>query len=697
MSDFYEELSNAITLRAEGNSAFRLEAFGEEAAERLESAEVVQDVTVVALRCLGRRGSRLGLLGYAEDAADSSLVVLCHAFYDAPDVMLSTADARAAFKAAVGFIEQSADGHLNEVLETSSREAEHARYFRGLLTRDRRNSLEKVTRFKFILLSDGTVSGKIRSFESDEVCGLPASYAIWDLGRFEELARSESGQDDYDVDITKWLPEGLPCLPAASTESATQSYLAVLPARLLADVFNEHGSQLLESNVRTFLSARGKVNRGIQRTLANEPEKFLSFNNGLTTTATGVVIEGNPDGPRITSLRNWQIVNGGQTTASIAHFVRTQRDAAIDDVYVPMKLVTVEPASASDTVSSISRYANSQNAVSEADLFSNSPFHIRLEQISRRLLAPALSGQQVHTKWFYERARGQWENQRNAGPASHARRFELEYPKRQRITKTDWAKYAFSWGKRPHEVSRGAQTNFMAFARLASELWEKDENQFGDAYFRAGIAKAIFYAEARSLVMAADWYSTGYLANIVTYSISRFVCEVESCFPGRKYDLERVWRQQGLSEPSRASLGAIAREMQEFLTDPARPQANVTQWAKQEEAWRRAQLRPATLHPSIEADLIDTEDERARTKDARRERAVDTGMEAIARVLAVERSVWAKAMAGVAGRNILSPTDRDIMALVAAGKVPTDRQAIRVWRTLERCVDAGALTTDDLA
>ena len=696
MSDFYGELSNAITLRAQGNSAFRLEAFGEEAAERLESAEVVQDLTIVALRCLGRKGSRLSLLGYAEDSADSSLIILCHVFYDPPGLMLSTADARAAFKAATGFIEQSADGHLIDSLEMSSREAEHARYFRDLLRRDQRNSLETVTRFKFILLSDGTVSGKLRSFDSDEVCGLPASYAIWDLGRFEELARSESGQDDYDVDITKWLPEGLPCLPAASTESTTQSYLAVLPARLLADVFNEHGSQLLESNVRTFLSARGKVNRGIQRTLASEPEKFLSFNNGLTTTATGVVVEGGADGPRIMSLRNWQIVNGGQTTASIAHFVRTQRDAAIDDVYVPMKLVTVEPANASETVSSISRYANSQNAVSEADLFSNSPFHIRLEQISRRLLAPALNGQQVHTKWFYERARGQWENQRNAGPASHVRRFELEYPKKQRITKTDWAKYAFSWGKRPHEVSRGAQTNFMAFARLASELWEKDENQFGDAYFRAGIAKAIFYAEARALVMAAEWYSTGYLANIVAYSISRFAHEVESRFPGRKYDLEQIWRQQGLSEPSRGSLSTIAREMHLLLTDPARPQANVTQWAKQEEAWRRAKLRPVTLHPAIESDLIDVDEVRIRAKDAKRERAVDTGMETIARVLAVERSVWGKALTTVAGRNVLSPTDRDIMELVAAGKIPTDRQAIRAWRALERCVDEGALAEDDL-
>lgn len=691
MPDFYAEFSNAVALRAEGNSAFRLDAFGEEAAERLESAEVVQDLTIVSLRCIGRRGAKLGLLGYAEDPADSSLIIVCHAMYDQPGATLSTAEARAAFKAGVGFIEQSVDGYLADTLELSSREAEHARYFREILRRSQRNSLDTIARFKFILISDGQVSGRIRSFENDEVCGLPASYSIWDLGRFEELARSESGQDDYDVDLTKWLPDGLPCLPAASSDASTKSYLAVLPARLLADVFNEHGSQLLESNVRTFLSARGKVNRGIQRTLSSEPEKFLSFNNGLTTTATGVVVEDAASGPRIMSLRNWQIVNGGQTTASIAHFARTQKSSAIDEVYVPMKLVTVEPASASETVSSISRYANSQNAVSEADLFSNSPFHIRLEQISRRLLAPTLGGGHASSKWFYERARGQWENQRNAGPSSHVRRFELEYPKKQRITKTDWAKYAFSWGKRPHEVSRGAQSNFMSFAKLASELWEKDQEQFGDSYFRSGVAKAIIYAETRALVMTADWYSTGYLANIVTFAIARFAHEIDVRYQGHKYDLERVWKRQALSDPTRASLELIARSMQGLLTDDDRPQANVTQWAKQEEAWRRAKLVVVTVHPGLESDLVDADEDRTRNRDSKRERQVDSGLEIVSRVLSIERSTWTSLLSSTETARLLSPTDVGVIQWVASGKVPSDLQAARAWRALQRCVDEGVL------
>lgn len=696
MSDFTEEFTNAITIRAEGNAAFRLEAFGEEVKERLESAEVVQDLTIVPLQCIGRNRAALRVLGYAEDTADSSLVVLCSAFYDETGVTLTTADARAAFKAGAGFIEQSANGYLIENLEISSAEAEHARFFRDILARDPRNSLEKIVRLKFILVTDGTMSGRLRSFDSDQIANLPASYAIWDVARFEELAHSVTGQDDYDVDITRWMPDGLPCLPAASTGASMKSYLAVIPGRLLAEVFNEHGSQLLESNVRTFLSARGKVNRGIQRTLANEPEKFLAYNNGLTTTATGVDINDTPTGPKIVSLHNWQIVNGGQTTASLAHFIRTARGADIDSVYVPMKLVTVEAEDSTDVVSAISRYANSQNSVNEADLFSNSPFHVRLEQISRRLLAPAREGENHQSKWFYERARGQWENQRNAGPVSHVQRFDREYPKKQRITKTDWAKYAFSWSKRPHEVSRGAQSNFMSFAKLASDMWDKDESQFGDAYFRTGVAKAIMYTETRAAIIASDWYSTGYLANIVTYAVSRFALELELRFPGRKYDFEKVWKRQGLSETSRTSLVEVANAMHLLLTDPSRPQSNVTQWAKQEEAWKRAQRVAVSVPSEVENDLIDSAEARSQRVSARRERQIDTGLETVTRVMMVQQSVWADVLRLSSGAGILSPTDLGIIQTVVGGGVPSDRQAARAYRVLERYLDEGLIATADL-
>ncbi len=696
MADFHEEFLNSITLRAHGNSGFQVTAFGEEVAERLEEAEVALDLTVIALQCTGRHRRKLRLLGYAEDAADSSLVILCAAFYGEPGKTLTKTEAESVFSSARGFIEQSADGYLIDALEISSAEAEHARYFQELLSREQRNSLSRVERFKFILATDGTMSERIRSIPTDELCGRPASYAIWDLRRFEDLTMSESGQDDFEVDLTKWLPAGLPCLVGSESDSRAKSYLAVIPGKLLADLYAEYGSQLLESNVRTFLSARGKVNRGIQSTLASQPDMFLAYNNGLTTTATGVeMIEGS-GGTRIRTLHNWQIVNGGQTTASLAHFIRGAGTRDVDDVYVAMKLVTVEPETASEMVASISRFANSQNAVSEADLFSNSPFHVRLEQISRRIMAPPAEGHQYQTKWFYERARGQWENQRNAGTAADAKRFELEYPKRQRLTKTDWAKFAFCWSQRPHEVSKGAQSNFMAYAKVANDLWEKDPDQIGDAYFRTGVGKAIMFNDVREAILSAEWYATGYLANIVAYAISRFAFELSRQHPNQKYDFESVWRRQALSQSSRETLLNIAHQMQKVLTSDDRPQANVTQWAKQPAAWEAAKKAGVQLSPYIADDLLGAAEERSRLADAKRERQIDSGLEAASRVLGVAASTWEIVVVEGTRAGILSPTDVALVQLVVKKSMPSDRQALRLVRVLDRCEQEGILPREAL-
>lgn len=691
MANFYEEFSNSVTLRAHGNSGFQLTAFGEEVAERLEEAEVALDLTVIALQCTGRNRRKLRLLGYAEDAADSSLVILCAAFYGEPGKTLTKTEAESVFSSARGFIEQSADGYLIDALEISSAEAEHARYFQELLSREHRNSLSRVERFKFILATDGTMSERIRSIPTDELCGRPASYAIWDLRRFEDLTMSESGQDDFEVDLTKWLPAGLPCLVGSESDSRAKSYLAVIPGKLLADLYAEFGSQLLESNVRTFLSARGKVNRGIQSTLANQPDMFLAYNNGLTTTATGVEMVEDSGGTRIRTLHNWQIVNGGQTTASLAHFIRGAGTRDVDDVYVAMKLVTVEPETASEMVASISRFANSQNAVSEADLFSNSPFHVRLEQISRRVMAPPAEGHQYQTKWFYERARGQWENQRNAGTAADAKRFELEYPKRQRLTKTDWAKFAFCWSQRPHEVSKGAQSNFMAYAKVANDLWEKDPDQIGDAYFRTGVGKAIMFNDVREAILGAEWYATGYLANIVAYAISRFAFELSRQHPNQKYDFEAVWRRQALSQSSRETLLHVAHQMQKVLTADDRPQANVTQWAKQPAAWEAAKKAAVQLPPSIADDLLGATEERSRLVDAKRERQIDSGLEAASRVLGVAATTWETVVVEGTRAGLLSPTDVALVQLVIKKSMPSDRQALRLVRVLDRCVQEGII------
>ena len=682
------ELRNEIKIETAGSTDFEVEAFARVFARRLEEAEQIFDLNVEALQCGGPRGRKLELLGYAEDTTDDSITLLAGRYFGDASTLTLT-DAKDALGRATGFLESAADGWFSENLEPSSREAEYADYFRHRL---RSGTIAKI---RVALITDGLMSERIRTIDSDTVAGVRATFEIWDQRRILELARPDTRSEDIEIDFTRWLPNGLPCLIANSDDSSLPSYLAVLPARVLADVFEEHGSLLLESNVRTFLSARGAVNRGIQETLREAPDRFLAYNNGITTTAVEVTVENVRRGTFIKSIRGWQIVNGGQTTASIAHYLRANKERSVDGVSVQMKLVVVDPDEASGVVHAVAKYANSQNRVSGADLFSTHDFHIRMEQISRRLRAPAKEGQQYRSGWYYERARGQWENDRAArGAMSEQKKFELEYPKSQRITKTDWAKYAYCWGKKPHLVSKGAQSVFADYAVAVDKQWETDDAQFGDGYFRNNIGKALMYEQLRSAVLKQVWYtaSPGYLANIVAYAIARFSLQIETQFGGAKFDFGRVWESQSIDETTLVALLDFAHAAQLHLTDDNRPQANVTQWAKQQACWDQFSRARLQLEVTLQSSLVSAEDARSATRDERKLRVMDTGFENIRRVVSVSRDTWA----AVYRAGQLSPLESDLVQLfgLRSGNVPSEKQASALLRLLDRMADVGAIARE---
>ena len=222
------------------------------------------------------------------------------------------------------------------------------------------------------------------------------------------MHQSAQGREPLELDLREWGVPGVPALKVADSAGDVTTYLAAMPGGLLASLYRQHGSRLLEGNVRSFLTIRGKINQGIRETVMKDPSHFLAYNNGISATASSVEFD---DGS-ITRITDLQIVNGGQTTASLFYATQGRRDVSLDDVFVQMKLVVVSPDEALEMVPRISRYANSQNAVREDDFFSNSPFHVRMEDLSKRLLAPAKAGVNYQTKWYYERTRGQYLNER---------------------------------------------------------------------------------------------------------------------------------------------------------------------------------------------------------------------------------------------------------------------------------------------
>lgn len=328
---------------------------------------------------------------------------------------------------------------------------------------------------------------------------------------------------------------------------------------------------------------------------------FFSYNNSLSATADAVEIDG-PDGAiRILSAQNLQIVNGGQTTASL-HAALKQSPENLDRVHVQVKLTVVPPDASENVVPNISKFANSQNKIDAADFFSNHPFHLRVEEFSRRIFAPPAQGSNRQTMWFYERAKGQYLVARARLSGADRTKFDRECPKSQLFMKTDLAKAEYSFRMKPDTVSKGAQKNFAAFATDIGETWAEQEGGFDEAWFKQMVAKIIVFRALEKAVPRQEWYPGGYRANIITYGIAKLAHDAKE--RGRDIDLNGVWTGQSVPEALMNDLLTACEAAADVLTSPAAGLKNVTEWAKKPACWEavmtsKANYMDAEVGPRI--------------------------------------------------------------------------------------------------
>jgi hypothetical protein len=678
---FYDELMNSVRTGAELDRVFMESAFLNELTDRLVEAEVINSLTPVHFTGSGLRSRRLAVSAYEIDETDDSVAIVVVHFEDGDAVAtLSEAEAKRQFVAAERFIQESLRGTFQEGREESSEEYQ--------LAEELRRRARAVTRYRLYLLCNMSLSSRAKDFPSTFLDGTPVEYHVWDVDRFRRVFESSIGREELTIDLTEWSPNGVPALHALASDGTTSTFLLVLPARLIVDLYGRYGSRLLEGNVRSYLSNRGKVNRGIRETVLSNPDRFLAYNNGITATATAITLQGSA----ITTVTNLQIVNGGQTTASLFYTQRENRSSQqFDKAYLQAKLVVVPPDLAQELVSNISRFANSQNKVSEADFFSNSPFHVRLEELSRRILTPPRPGVTYQTKWFYERVRGQYANERTrTGTAAEEKKFTATYPRTQVITKTDAAKYSVSWARKPHVVSAGAQKNFIAFASEAAEAWEASNESINETYFKHLVAKAILYQSVRASVAQQPWYQRGYLANIVTYTIAKVADTITAAGPG-EFDFDLVWQRQAISEATAGFVLDVAPRVLDVLVSDRRPVANVTEWAKREQCWNAVQAIDLNLPFGLADELVSVTEVRATKRTARVQQRVDDGIQVQAAALAIERDEWLAIQQFAQQRRLLSPAEAGILAVVTRNTpgIPTERQAARLMDLRQRVSSNG--------
>jgi len=545
-----------------------------------ENARECRDVKENAA---GQKMHKINGYALSEGAENLDLFVTIYKGYDEPQ-RISREEVNTAFNQSRRFLNNAFKGYWQDMDESAP-----AYDFAKEICHNR----NELVRANLILLTDGECTVEPPQPERLDKTELLLTYRIIDVCY---LARIEQGEPEpITIDFVQRTGKILPCLSIPTGNEQYETYLAAVPGDVLANIYEEYGARLLEMNVRSFLQFTVGTNKGIRQTILKEPYMFLAYNNGIAATAESVELTA--DGRAIKSLTGLQIVNGGQTTASIFYTHRKDK-ADVSQIFVQMKLSVIQSGNdVGAIVNNISRYANTQNKVSESDLSANSPFHVELEKLSRTIWTPAQPGQNVQTHWFYERARAQYKNAlAREFSSANRKKFELQNPRKQLLAKEDVAKYVNVWSELPWHVVRGSQKNYGVFITSLKTKEQKPTSVF----FEDAIAKAILFRAAEE-VYGRQPKAIGDLRYVtVPYSLAW----LSKILNGR-LDLLKIWRQQRVSDGMRTLLYGLMVAVEQAIKSSATG-ALYGEWAKKEECWK--QLRTKTFSVDfnlIQADLID--------------------------------------------------------------------------------------------
>ena len=675
IESFYNDFRQAVLASADSNLDYIESEFVSAVTNELIESGVIDGFEEAYYKA----AKGIAVDGYWFSESGTALDLFISDFDDrvSPD-SLSQTQIEKIFNRLSSFFIKTVESSLYESLEESS-----PGYGLSREIYDRMNNINSVNLY---LLSDRVMSDRVKELDSKKNNGYTFSYHIWDMNRLHRLQESKSGREELSIDLTEFSVSGLSCLPAHIKASSYQSYLVVMPAEILSELYGKYGSRLLEQNVRSFLQARGNVNKGMRATILNDPEMFFAYNNGITATAKEVKTNNTSNGLFIESLRDLQIVNGGQTTASLFHTKRKDK-ASLENIFVQMKLSVVDDEKSEEVIPKISEYANTQNKVNAADFFSNHPYHVRMEEVSRRMWAPAKKGSQRETKWFYERARGQYADaQSNLTPAER-KKFQALNPKPQMFTKTDLAKFENVWDEHPKYVNLGAQKNFSQYAKRLGEEWDKDQNHFNDQYFKRAIARAIIFRATEKIVSSQSWYNGGYRANIVAYTLALMSYAFQEM--KKVFDVDAIWMKQELGENIESAISQIAFVVHEDINSPPAGISNISEWCKKDYCWLRLQGKVSEVQEILKASKVSFKSKQQASqekKDAKSVRKIDNGIQAQKRVFEIASDSWRKLRVAGTENDLLTKKEIDILKIAEAipRKIPSESQCSILLKILDK-------------
>ena len=567
LEEFLVETRTAVAAQMTEGSPYAELEFCEVVMQHLvEAGMTFEPVSCHFDRRVGNANLRLSGYAMSEDADQLDLFVSLYGGYDVL-TPVSDQEAKLAASQCVRFLEYCASGRLAKKLDPSSDQ-----YSLALVIQEIYDSLDQV---RIFVLTDGFTKSKV--FQSRNISGKSVRLEVMDIERLFRHRSEGKPRDELVIDFNEVSGSPLPCVFVPDETGDYDYALTAIPGEALRFIYEKFGPRLLEANVRSFLSVKARgVNAGIQNTLRNAPERFMAYNNGIVLVADEIKLDLAKDGsPGIAWLKGMQIVNGGQTTASIFFAKKKYGEMDLSKVRVPAKIIVMreqDPVKEEALVSDISRYANSQNAVRQSDLSANKPFHIDVERFSLAVYCPDGTG-----RWFYERAAGSYNTllAREGTTSAKLRALKESVPPSRKITKTDLAKFMTAWNGRPDIVSLGTQKCFERFMLSLGEAEAAGEPILIDpAFFKEVVAKAIIF---KAVHKATRPLVSAFLANVTSYTVALIATHY-----GTSFDLERVWSRQGVSPQLLEQIRTWAVEVDTRLHETANGKM-ISEWAKRPE------------------------------------------------------------------------------------------------------------------
>ena len=626
IDDFRAELLQDVQIER-GDSGFSRAAFVEHVMSSLEEysrCEEFHPAQIIDVK--GIRGSKCEMDGYCFSDGEDSILTIVIGAYSGEDAApyYVTGDITKIANMARNCFESARSGHLEKNIQEC--DIEITEFIRIAKGEDNPISLVRI-----YVVTDAIRKDSVRELSVNSVDGIDIDVELWDIQSLYEFEIERNGKEN--IEITFDAP--LPCINTRVEEADFDSYLTTIRGNVLADIYKKYRERLLMSNVRSYIS-KSKKNPAMKATIRDKPGRFFAYNNGLTVTADDVEVK---DG-KITKIYGFQIVNGGQTTVTIFNAC-TKDNLDVSKILIPVKL-SIIPATFQDKdtfISELSMYSNLQNAVYNSDFASTDPYHRRMEELSTLILPPKAKGKTYAQKWFYERAKGQYDMRANSLTPANRKKFKEEHPDEKRMNKTSLAQVRRAFDLQPYKACESAENMFKSYNDEIKELYRACPEKFNEAYFKeCAMQFMIFKTMTKTLVIGkVSWYNGGHRNALIYYSISKLMMMLGN--EGQTLNFLKLWDLQAVPDALKQQLILIGEPINDIIHDPSK--GNASDWYKKPQCWESVKSLDLNLLPDLMPYLMKDDEYKNKMAEIAESENKRAEIEALQELQKIGQNYWA--------------------------------------------------------